>query len=116
MNPRQKVLFSQLQIASVGLLIAGFGWAWKETMLAVFGLVIAVYGLIRLVVLARMAHFDSPDASSLDPGLWLPDEEEKRQEEEDEWEKALEIRMARHARTAPTEDAGHKPDPPTLSR
>lgn len=104
MNPRQKVLFSQLQIASVGILIAGFGFVWKEHLLALFGCLVFGCGLIRLVILLRFLKADPADGQDapekpgdapVDVNPWLWDDDEKKQEEEDEWEAAIEAYMRR---------------------
>lgn len=63
MDHRQKVLLVQLQIASVGLLIGGFGLWWKEWLLAVFGAVILVYGLLRAWMLWRVMEKDPQDSA-----------------------------------------------------
>lgn len=82
MNPKQKVLFAQLQIASVGLLIGIFGLLWSNHLLLLFGVSVMVYGLIRAWLLARLMKDAQGEA---DPDLDLDAiiREAKRKEKEE---------------------------------
>ncbi|WP_323089168.1 hypothetical protein [Allobaculum sp. JKK-2023] len=91
MNPRQKVLFTQLQIASVGVLLAAFGWMWSETWLKVFGVCIFVYGLLRAWIFSRVISQQDENEEPMDLSLDLSpeDEEDSGEYPMDEWEEAF---------------------------
>lgn len=105
MSPRQRVVFVQLQIASVGLLIFGFGFFWKENLLMLFGGVIFAYGLIRLLFLRRFLSDEKPDPddAALDLSAYLPDEDERKAEKEADWPSEIERKLtARYAKKYPS--------------
>lgn len=92
MNPRQKVLFTQLQIASVGVLLAAFGWRWSETWLKVFGVCIFVYGLVRAWIFSKVISQQDENEEPMDMSLDLSSKDEDDDSSEyamDEWEEAL---------------------------
>ncbi len=72
MSPKQKIFFTQLQIASIGLLILVFGLLWKNGWLMAFGGVVIVYGLIRLMLLKNLVEEDI-DQQELPDDLTLQD-------------------------------------------
>ncbi len=87
MNPKQKIFFTQLQLASVGVLIVVFGLFWKNGWLMVFGGVIIAYGLIRLMILKNLVDEDI-DQQELPEDLQLQSFRIwnwKDDEEEDDW-------------------------------
>ena len=58
MRPKQKIFFTQLQLASIGLLILVFGLLWKNGWLMAFGGSVIAYGLIRLLLLKNLVEED----------------------------------------------------------
>lgn len=63
MNPKQKVIVSQIQIALAGVIILVFGLFWKNLLLALFGGAIIVYALARLAMMLFLMKDDSSDAA-----------------------------------------------------
>lgn len=113
MNPNQKVLFVQLQIASVGVLLAAFGFAWHKGWLLIFGLCILVYGLFRYVLLSRLLKSstaltaqEAADLEGKDPFVQFgQDGYEPNDEGEysiDEWEQRLEAHFVKAGRQSAT--------------
>lgn len=87
MNPRQKVIFTQLQIASVGVLLLVFGLMWSEVWLIVFGIVVIVYGSIRAWLFARIVSKEDENEEPMDLSLdWDQEKEEADEYAMDEWE------------------------------
>lgn len=89
MNPKQKIIVSQLQIAGCGMLVLVFGLFWNRTELMVLGACVAIYAVLRMRFLLHMApdEMESPD-QSLDQIIEeakknSPDEEDPDDEEED---------------------------------
>ncbi len=84
---KQKLFFTQLQLASIGLLILVFGLLWKNGWLMLFGGCVIAYGLVRLLLLRNLVEEDSdsqnlPDDLTLDdfrirPFKWNEEEEEE---------------------------------------
>lgn len=84
---KQKLFFTQLQLASIGLLILVFGLLWKNGWLMLFGGCVIAYGLVRLLLLRNLVEEDSdsqnlPDDLTLDdfrirPFKWDEEEEEE---------------------------------------
>lgn len=62
----------QLQIAFAGVLIGVFGLIWKEWLLLGFGGLIALYGLVRYLILGRIVREND-----------LPDDLEQENEKKD---------------------------------
>lgn len=58
MSPKQKIFFTQLQLASIGLLILVFGLIWKNGWLMAFGGCVILYGLIRWLLLKNLVEED----------------------------------------------------------
>lgn len=81
MSPKQRVIFSQMQIAGCGLLIFVFGLVWKRMELMIFGVCIAVYGIIRMIWLSRFVSDEAADGpeQSLDQIIEASKEKEKRE-------------------------------------
>ena len=58
MNPKQRILVSQLQIAGAGLIIGGFGLFAGPFILFWVGLEIVVLALVRLVLFGKFFDFE----------------------------------------------------------
>lgn len=96
MDPKTRVLFVQLQIASVGVLLGVFGWLWKENWLLITGFLVFAYGLIRAFLFSRL--MEKNQESSKDDSYGFEDfyaSHEDEDEEQDEWERALERHFER---------------------
>lgn len=82
MTPRQKLLFTQIQLALAGVLIMAFGFVWDRTELIVLGAVVCAYGAIRARILPRMIEEDVTPDESLDEIIARAKEDEKAKETE----------------------------------
>ncbi|MBF0578561.1 hypothetical protein IM774_01920 [Erysipelotrichaceae bacterium RD49] len=90
MNPRQKVIFTQLQIASVGVLLLVFGFLWSETWLIVFGVAVMVYGTIRAWLFSRVVSKEDENEEPMDLSLdWDEEKDDDGEYAMDEWEEFL---------------------------
>ncbi len=114
MSSKQRVLFVQLQIASVGILLGIFGLMWKMNWLLVFGGCILVYGLVRYVLIARilkqseklsakeMEELDGKDPLMQFGQNGYEESDEKGEYPMDEWEARLEKHFLAKGRQAQT--------------
>lgn len=102
MNPRQKVIFTQLQIASVGVLLLVFGLMWSEVWLIVFGVIVMVYGLIRAWLFGRIVSKEDENEEPMDLSLdWDQNKEDDEGEYPmDEWEELFTRRLGGRAFTS----------------
>lgn len=65
MNPRQKVLFSQLQIAGLGIVVAIFAWLTDTPVFYYIGAGIFLFGFVRFCMFRILTDHDSMEDSSL---------------------------------------------------
>lgn len=54
MSRRQRVLFSQLQLAGLGVVLLIFGWAFSLWPIAGVGVFLILYGIIRFFLFRRL--------------------------------------------------------------
>lgn len=95
MTPKQRVILTQLQLTGLGIIFLGFGIAWKETWLIIFGVILGLYGLARLFVLKKlMDQSEQQDPQGQDQTQattkQTDDQDNKEEYERDEWESKLE--------------------------
>lgn len=79
MNPKQRVLLTQMQISGLGLVVSAFGFFTDAKELIYVGFAILAFGLIRLLLMRRLLEGsgeDLSDGESLDSII----EEAKRKE------------------------------------
>lgn len=103
MTPKQRVILTQLQLTGLGVIFLGFGIAWKETWLMIFGIVLGLYGLARLFVLKKlMEQSEDQECKGQDqtpaPNLTTDDFDSDQEGEyaKDEWESKLESYLVKH--------------------
>jgi hypothetical protein len=82
MNPRQKVLLTQLQIAGAGIILLVFGLFKNRTPIWILGLCVIVLGLARWFVFSKMVK-DEPVDPELEEEFWKKEEEDE--EESSDW-------------------------------
>ncbi|MCF0245517.1 MAG: hypothetical protein HUJ55_01700 [Ileibacterium sp.] len=58
MDPKQKILFTQLQIAGAGVIIAVFGWLANQTVLMVLGGGVILLGLVRAFLFGKFLNLE----------------------------------------------------------
>lgn len=97
MTPKQRVILTQLQLTGLGVIFLGFGIAWKETWLMIFGIILGLYGLARLFVLKKLMDQSEQQGSqgqdqtqSTTKQANDQDQDDKEEYEPDEWESKLE--------------------------
>ena len=103
MTPKQRVILTQLQLTGLGVIFLGFGIAWKETWLMIFGIVLGLYGLARLFVLKKlMEQSEDQEIQGYDqtpaPNATTDDFDSDPKDEyaQDEWESKLESYLVKH--------------------
>lgn len=97
MTPKQRVILTQLQLTGLGIIFLGFGIAWKETWLMIFGIILGLYGLARLFVLKKLMDQSEQQGSQGQDQIQSTtkqtndqDQDGKEEYEPDEWESKLE--------------------------
>lgn len=103
MTPKQRVILTQLQLTGLGVIFLGFGMAWKETWLMIFGIVLGLYGLARLFVLKKLMEqsenqkFKGQDQTPVSNSTADDfDSDPEGEYVQDEWESKLESYLVKH--------------------
>lgn len=83
MDPKTRLLLSQLQLTGLGIIVGVIGWMYDKTIFVYIGIAIFVLGLIRVIMVRKMLDgMDIEDQNLNDYRIHFSRDED----EEDDWQ------------------------------